>query len=248
MNGTNIVEFQQVGKDYPQGWFGRDRLQAVGAVSFAIAPGEVFGLLGPNRAGKTTLVKLLLSLCKPSRGQVLRLGKPASDRSTLAKVGYVHENQAFPRYLTARQILEFYGALSLLTEPVVRAKVPPLLAQVGLADRADEPIARFSKGMVQRLGIAQALLSDPDLLVLDEPNEGLDLVGRKLVRDLVQEHKSKGKAVLFVSHVLQEVDALCDKVGVIQSGAMVYLGSKDELKGQRSLEDALADLYQAKRN
>src|ERR1019366_10697931 len=115
-----------------------------------------------------------------TQGKILRFGLPSTDRSTLQRVGYVHENQAFPRYLTARALLEFYGALSLLPEPTVKARVPKLLERVGLSDRSDEPISRFSKGMVQRLGIAQAILNEPDLLVFDEPSEGLDLFGRLL--------------------------------------------------------------------
>src|SRR5947209_17420048 len=123
MQEQPVVQFMAVVKDYPRGIFGRDRLRAVDAVSFQIEPGEIFGLLGPNRAGKTTLVKLLLALCQPTSGQVLRFGQPSTHRQTLKQVGYVHENQAFPRYLTARSLLEFYGALSLLTEAVVKARV-----------------------------------------------------------------------------------------------------------------------------
>lgn len=239
----------EVVKDYPRGMLGLDRLRAVDAVSFQIEPGEVFGLLGPNRAGKTTLVKLLLALCQPTTGQVLRFGQPSADRSTLKQVGYVHENQAFPRYLTARALLEFYGSLSLLTEAIVKVRVPKLLERVGLADRADEAISRFSKGMIQRLGIAQALLNEPDLLVFDEPSEGLDLLGRQLVRDLVHEQKQQGKTVLFVSHVLSEVEQFCDRIGVIVAGKLAFLGTLADLlkdphtASPRSLEAALRGYY-----
>jgi ABC-2 type transport system ATP-binding protein len=244
-----IAEFQGVAKDYPRGILGRDHLRAVDGVTFQLEPGEVFGLLGPNRAGKTTLVKLLLALSQPTQGKILRFGLPSTDRSTLRQVGYVHENQAFPRYLTARALLEFYGALSLLPEETVKARVPPLLERVGLADRSEEPIARFSKGMVQRLGIAQALLNEPDLLVFDEPSEGLDLSGRQLVRDLVRAQKQQGKTVLFVSHVLTEVEQFCDRIGVIAAGKLAFLGTlKDLLKdpqtaAPRSLEAALQYYY-----
>ncbi len=249
MQKQPIVQFMEVVKDYPRGALGLDRLRAVDGVSFQIDAGEVFGLLGPNRAGKTTLVKLLLALCLPTAGKVLRFGQPSDQRHTLKQVGYVHENQAFPRYLTARALLEFYGALGLLTEQVVKARVPQLLERVGLADRADEPISRFSKGMIQRLGIAQALLSEPDLLVFDEPSEGLDLLGRQLVRDLVKEQKQRGKTVLFVSHVLAEVEQFCDRIGVIVAGKLAFLGTladllKDPKTGTpRSLEAALQDYY-----
>jgi ABC-2 type transport system ATP-binding protein len=249
MQSHPIVEFTEVSKDYPRGILGLDRLRAVDGVSFVIGPGEVFGLLGPNRAGKTTLVKLLLALCQPTGGQVKRFGQPSTNRDTLKRVGYVHENQAFPRYLNARALLEFYGALSLLPEPVVKTRVASLLDRVGLADRCEEPISRFSKGMIQRLGIAQALLNEPDLLVLDEPSEGLDLLGRQLVRDLVREQKQQGKSVLFVSHVLNEVEQICDRVGVIVAGRLAYLGGLTDMlrdpktRSPRSLEAALQALY-----
>lgn len=239
----------EVVKEYPRGILGLDRLRAVDTVSFRVEPGEVFGLLGPNRAGKTTLVKLLLALCLPTKGQVLRFGEPSINRHTLKQVGYVHENQAFPRHLTARGLLEFYGSLSLLPEETVKSRVPKLLERVGLADRANEAISRFSKGMIQRLGIAQALLNEPDLLVFDEPSEGLDLLGRQLVRDLVREQKERGKSVLFVSHVLTEVEHFCDRVGVIVAGKLAFLGSlaellKDPAGGSpRNIETALRAYY-----
>jgi ABC-2 type transport system ATP-binding protein len=242
-----VAEFNQVVKDYPIGLFGRNKLRALDGVSFRLEKGEVFALLGPNRSGKTTLVKLLLSLCQPTSGQVLRLGRPAVDRATLARVGYVHENHAFPRYLTATSLLQYYGALSLVSEPDVLARAPKLLEIVGLADRAHEPISRFSKGMVQRLGVAQAMINDPELLVLDEPSEGLDLGGRKMVRDLAAQQSKKGHTVLLVSHVLGEVEQICDRVGVVVAGKLVFLGTMGELtrfKGQtRPLEQALRELY-----
>jgi ABC-2 type transport system ATP-binding protein len=246
---TAVAGFEKVVKDYPVGVCRRGCLRALDGISFELKPGEVFGLLGPNRAGKTTLVKLLLSLCQPTSGIVTRLGRPGQDRSTLARVGYVHENHAFPRYLTATALLEFYGALSLLPEPVVRERVSKLLAIVGLADRAREPIARFSKGMVQRLGVAQAMINDPELLVLDEPSEGLDLAGRAMVRDLAADQRRKGRTVLLVSHVLGEVEQICDRIGVVVAGKLVFLGKIADLtrargNGElRSLEQALRELY-----
>lgn len=243
-----LIEFTNVTKEFTRGPFGIGRLRAIDGVSFRIEPGEVFGLLGPNRAGKTTLVKLLLSLCRPTAGTVTRFGRPASDRRTLRRVGYVHENQAFPRYLTATGLLHYYGAMSLVPPIVLSQRVPQLLERVGLADRAHEPIARFSKGMVQRLGIAQALLGDPDLLVLDEPSEGLDLGGRQLVRELLREQKQQGRSALFVSHVLPEAEHVCDRLAVLRGGRLVHLSSLAELvrdgAGQpRSLEAAVQPLY-----
>jgi ABC-2 type transport system ATP-binding protein len=241
-------EFEDVAKEYPQGFWRRSRVQAVAGVSFRVEPGEVFGLLGPNRAGKTTLVKLLLSLCRPTRGKVTRLGQPAGDRSTLARTGYVHENQAFPRYHSAASLLQFYGALSFLPEPLVRSRADQLLQAVGLADRASEPIAQFSKGMIQRLGVAQALVNDPDLLVLDEPSEGLDLPGRQMIRSIVADHKKKGRTVLLVSHLLTEIEHMCDRVAVLTAGKVAFLGTVPQLLkgragGKRSIEEAVQELY-----
>jgi ABC-2 type transport system ATP-binding protein len=243
-----VAEFVAVSKAYTSPFF-RRTIQAVREVSLRVAPGEVFGLLGPNRAGKTTLVKLLLSLCRPTAGELRRLGRPAADRSTLGEVGYVHENHAFPRYLGAAELLEFYGALSLLPPELVRRRVPPLLERVGLADRSREPIANFSKGMLQRLGMAQALLNEPRLLVLDEPAEGLDLQGRELLRDVVEGVRRRGGGVLLVSHALAEAEQLCDRVGVLVAGRLVHVGPVEGLTRPadgppRSLEQALKELYE----
>jgi ABC-2 type transport system ATP-binding protein len=242
--------FENVSKTYATGWSRRRGTQAVKDVSLEVPQGVVFGLLGPNRAGKTTLVKLLLALGRPTEGAVNRLGRPASDVSTLAQVGYMHENQHFPRYLTARELLRYYAALTLMKPEAIPPRADELLALVGLTDRADEPISRYSKGMIQRLGLAQALLNDPDLLVLDEPTEGLDLVGRALLREIIARQKAKKKTVLLVSHVLSEVEQTCDRVAVIVNGSIVRDSSvadlvRDPKTGtRRPLEDALRPLYQ----
>jgi ABC-2 type transport system ATP-binding protein len=245
---TPLVEFVNVSKTYKDFFFKSRNVEAVKEVSFRIEPGEVFGLLGPNRAGKTTLVKMLLGLCQPTAGSATRFGKPLSVRSTLARIGYVHENHAFPRYLSAVGLLEYYSALSLVPYETLRVRIPQLLKRVGLDDRSTEPIARFSKGMLQRLGIAQALVNEPDLLVLDEPTEGLDLNGRHLLRDIVAEVRGRKGSVLLVSHVLTEVEALCDRVGVVVHSRLVFAGSmaallKSSSPSPRTLEQALNELY-----
>jgi ABC-2 type transport system ATP-binding protein len=229
MSRLAVAEFEDVGMSYPTGFLGRGRRLAVEHISLRINPAEVFGLLGPNRAGKTTLVKILLSLCRPTAGRGLRFQRPLAERQTLARVGYVHENPAFPRYLSALALLEYYGALTLLTESVARSRAAVLLDMVGLADRGHEPISCFSKGMVQRLAIAQALLNDPELLVLDEPSEGLDLAGRRLIRDVITERRRRGFTVLLVSHVVGEVERVCDRVGVLVGGHLVYSGTVADL-------------------
>jgi ABC-2 type transport system ATP-binding protein len=243
---TAVAEFEDVRKSYPDDPFGRRKVEAVRGVSLRVGPGEVLGLLGPNRAGKTTLVKMLLGLCRPTAGVIRRLGRPASDRSTLARVGYMHENHAFPRYLTATELLRFYGALSVVPYEELDARVRELLERVGLADRGREPIARFSKGMVQRLGLAQALVNRPDLLVLDEPTEGLDLEGRQLLRAVIGELRGQGRTVILVSHVLPEVEQLCDRVAVLVGGQLAHVGPTKDLAARGpggSLEPVLGDLY-----
>ncbi len=247
---TSAAAFDRVEKTYKTGPFGRGGVAAVRGVSLTIPTGGVFGLLGPNRAGKTTLVKLLLSLSAPSAGTVTRLGLPLDHRSTLSRVGYMHENHAFPRYLSATELLEFYGGLSGVPAAELTPRVGKLLERVGLADRKSEPIARFSKGMVQRLGLAQALVNEPDLLVLDEPTEGLDLNGRQLLREVVREFKAAGKTVLLVSHVLPEVQELCDRIAVLVAGKVVHQGPladllRDAKAGKdRALEAALKPIYE----
>jgi ABC-2 type transport system ATP-binding protein len=237
-----VAEFQHIRKTWTGPWpWSKGGVQALQDVSFRVESGEIFGLLGPNRAGKTTLIKILLSLCRATSGTVFRLGQPVGDRSTLARVGYVHENHAFPRYLNARELLQYYGALSLIHPDVLSERVPQLLERVGLADRSREPIARFSKGMVQRLGLAQALINEPRLLVLDEPTEGLDLAGRQLLRAVMGEIKQQGGSVLLVSHALPEVEQVCDRIGVIVAGQLVHLGPVP--REGASLERTLQDLY-----
>ena len=236
--------FENVGKVYKSGVFSRTQIPAVRDVSLTVPIGSVFGLLGPNRAGKTTLVKLLLSLSRPTAGQVSRFGEPIHNRRTLSRVGYMHENHAFPRYLSAAEVLNFYGGLSGLSSEELPGKVDRLLERVGLADRRRDRIAGFSKGMVQRLGLAQAIINDPDLLILDEPTEGLDLMGRKLLREVVRETKSAGKTVLLVSHVLPEVEELCDDAAVIVAGKIAFAGKLRDLSNGRPLEAALQEIYE----
>lgn len=218
--------------------------RALDQVSFDIHRGEVFGLLGPNRAGKTTLAKILLTLCRPTSGEIDRLGAPISERSTLARVGYVHENPAFPRYLTAESTLSYYGALSGASAIAIEARIPVLLERVGLADRSLDPIACFSKGMIARLNLAQALINEPELLVLDEPGEGLDLAGRKLLREIIVDFRSRGKTVLLISHQLGDVEALCDRIAVLIDGKIAAIGPiADFVNHGDAFENRLLEIY-----
>lgn len=249
MNAVSTFELHDAGKTYSRLLGAPKTIEALGGVTLSVAPGEVFALVGPNRAGKTTLVKLLLGLCKPTKGSITRWGQPVNERSTLARIGYVHENQAFPRYLSAAALLSYYGTLTYLPDEVIAKRVPVLLKQVGLARRSQEPIKAFSKGMVQRLALAQALLNDPDLLVLDEPTEGLDQDGRQIVYDVVADLRRRGKTILLVSHVLSDIELLCDRIGVLINGKFAFMGTLAELRrdpgtgAERSLAESLKPHY-----
>jgi ABC-2 type transport system ATP-binding protein len=214
-------------------------------VSLTVPRGAVFGILGPNRAGKTTLVKALLSICQPTSGTILRLERLACDRSTLARIGYLHESQAFPQYWTAPALLRYYGALSLVPSRELNCRIPQLLDAVGLADRTAEPIATFSKGMSQRLALAQALVNDPELLVLDEPSEGMDLAARKLLHETIRRRQAAGKTAILVSHNMADVEQLCDLVAVLRAGQVVFSGPLADLTGGDAAEPSPAALQEA---
>lgn len=239
---TAAAAFDAVHKTYRTGLL-TSGVPAVRGVTLSVPAGSVFALLGPNRAGKTTLIKMLLSLARPTSGTVNRLGEAVSARHTLGRVGYMHENHAFPRYLSATEVLKFYGGLSGMRTDDLSPRANELLIRVGLADRMREPISRFSKGMVQRLGLAQALVNKPDLLILDEPTEGLDLAGRKLLREIVREYQAAGKTVLMVSHVLPEVEQLCDAAAVLVGGKVAFTGTVAELAANGGLEAGLQRVY-----
>jgi ABC-2 type transport system ATP-binding protein len=239
-----VAQFIQVTKRYPGGLLRRS-VVAVDDVSLRVASGEIVGIVGPNRAGKSTLLKLLLTICRPTAGQITRFGRPWNDRGTLARVGYIHESQAMPGYLSARRLLEYYGALSGLTAKAVRGRVGKLLDQVELGDRDREPIARYSKGMLQRLALAQSLLNEPELLVFDEPTEGMDLLARRMVFEALAKQRRRGSSALLVSHALGDVESICDRVVVMRRGRLVFVGSPGELAARdgASFERALEPLY-----
>jgi ABC-2 type transport system ATP-binding protein len=240
------LEWIDVTKDYSGSRVSGGKVRALDGVSLRLDSGEALGLAGPNRAGKTTLLKLALSLCRPSSGQILRYGIPAEARATLTRVGYVHEAPAFPSYLNAGDLLDFYGALSGLTRGSRRRVIPELLERVGLADRRRAPISTYSKGMLQRLGLAQAMVNRPQLLVLDEPDAGLDLPGRDLIVDLVAEHRQRGGSLLLVSHQARAIENLCKRVVVLVAGKIVHDGPVAALAGtSNDLESAIRALYRS---
>jgi ABC-2 type transport system ATP-binding protein len=235
------VEFINVGKTYFRGLLRREAVFALQSVTLSVPHGTIFGLVGPNRAGKTTLIKMLLSICRPTHGEILRLGKPIADLRTLARVGYLHESPAFPRYLTAKSFLDYYGALTLLNKRELAARIPKLLDQVGLADRADEAISGFSKGMLQRLALAQALINEPELLVLDEPTEGMDLAARKLLHDVLRSRRTAGHTAILVSHSMADVEQLCDRVAVIREGRVAFQGPLGQLTKNHASKSQAGD-------
>jgi ABC-2 type transport system ATP-binding protein len=195
---------------------------AVADLSVSVAAGEVFGFLGPNGAGKTTSIKMLLALVEPTSGEARVLGNPLGDRETRARIGFLPEHFRFHDTLSARELLRFHGRLYGLRGLDLDRRIDALLARVDLLDAADRPLHGYSKGMLQRAGLAQALLNDPELVFLDEPTSGLDPLGRLLVRDIIDELRARGTAVFLNSHLLGEVEATCDRVAFVKQGRVVH--------------------------
>jgi ABC-2 type transport system ATP-binding protein len=206
-------------------------VKAVDGLSLALAPGEIVGFLGTNGAGKTTTIKMITGLLRPDAGEVSVFGGDPSDPAVRARIGYMPEVATYYPYLNARELLAFYGGICGLDAKSVRERTDSLLESVGLADAARRPLRTYSKGMLQRAGIAQALLNDPDLLVLDEPFTGLDPLARIHFRELLRSLREKGKAVFFSSHELGETELLCDRVAIMKKGRCVYQGPVKDLAG-----------------
>jgi ABC-2 type transport system ATP-binding protein len=224
-------------KTYRVGFWGR-RVRAVEDLSFDVLPGEIFGLLGPNGAGKTTTLKMLLGFVKPSSGQAWISGHGVGTVASRRSLGYLPENPALYEFLRGDEYLVFVGRLAGMSRTDARRRAGELLERVGLAGRADRPIRKFSKGMVQRLGIAQALIGDPRIVILDEPMSGLDPIGRKDVRDLILQLREEGRTVLFSTHILSDVEAICDRVGIMVEGRLTDCGALADLvaPGARAVE------------
>ncbi len=212
--------------------FSRREVRALDGLDLRVAAGEVFGLLGPNGAGKTTTVKILLGLTHPTSGRAELFGLPAASPESRRRVGYLPEGHRFPGYLTARQTLSIFGRMSGVEDSELKARIPGLLARVRLTDWADVKVKRFSKGMTQRLGLATALVHRPDLLLLDEPTDGVDPVGRREIRDLLREEAARGVAILLNSHLLSEIEMTCDRVAVLRKGKAVATGRIADLTAQ----------------
>jgi ABC-2 type transport system ATP-binding protein len=207
-------------------------VEAVKDVELQVKQGEIFGFIGPNGAGKTTTIKVLTGLVLPTAGEAWLNELPVSDPNSRARLGFLPEGTFFHDYLSAREFLDFHGALLGIPKEVRRERIPKLLERVGLAGAADRQIRRYSKGMRQRAGLAQALIGDPEIVILDEPMSGLDPLGRRDVRDLILSLRDEGKTVFFSSHILEDAEVICDQVAIILSGRIVKQGYLDELLGQ----------------
>jgi len=227
----NVIRTSGLRKTYRTGFWMR-AVEAVKGVDLEVKSGEIFGFIGPNGAGKTTTMKILTGLMLPTAGGAWVHELPVSDPQSRARLGFLPEGTFFHDYLTGREFLEFHASLLGLPRDLRRERIPQLLARVGLAGAEDRQIRRYSKGMRQRAGLAQALIGNPDLVILDEPMSGLDPLGRKDVRDVILSLRDEGKTVFFSSHILQDAEMICDQVAIILSGRIVAQGYIDELLGQ----------------
>jgi len=202
-------------------------------LSFSVEQGEIFGFIGPNGAGKTTTIKLIMDLVSPDAGSIRILGEPHQSVAVKKRLGFLPENPYFYDYLTAAEFLDFYGRLFGFPREVRRARTDAMLQRVGLANRRDRQLRKFSKGMLQRLGLAQALLNEPEFVILDEPMSGLDPVGRREVRDIILSLKAAGRTVFFSTHILSDTELICDRVGILSKGELKAVGRVSDLLGNR---------------
>ncbi|HNY26306.1 MAG TPA: ABC transporter ATP-binding protein [Candidatus Sumerlaeota bacterium] len=242
-----VVETFNLSKTYVQDVLGveygrlkirlRDRqVDALKDLTLAVEQGEIFGLLGPNGAGKTTTIKILMGIHFATEGQARLFGRPLGDLEVKRRIGFLPENPYFYDYLKGWEFLEFYGRLYDMPHRLLRTRIEELLDLVGLSHAANLPLKGYSKGMNQRIGLAQALLNDPRLVILDEPQSGLDPLGRKEVRDIILRLRKEGRTVLFSSHILSDAEMICDRVGILFKGKLIDCGSMSELLSTRVLQ------------
>jgi ABC-2 type transport system ATP-binding protein len=237
MSTETVIEIDGLKKNYNDGW-GRT-VKALGGVSFSVRKGEIFGLLGPNGAGKTTAVKVLLGIVQATAGKAEVLGRPAGDIEARGKIGYLPENLKIPSHHTAFTALDYYGGLSGMNRDHLRQRRQDMLETVELTDWAHHEVTTFSKGMKQRLGLAQAMLHDPEILILDEPTDGLDPVGRRQVRELLKRLRGEGKTIFINSHLLQEVEMVCDHIAVLDWGQLKFTGTVTDFTFRHASEGEL---------
>ena len=223
-----VIETDNLVKQY-------GKVEALRGLTLSVESGEIFGLLGQNGAGKTTLVKILLGITKATSGQARLLGQPAGTAAVRKRIGYLPEDHRFPEYHTGYSLLEFYGTLLGVPRQILLRRIDAMLDLVGLQGRKDHKLRTYSKGMKQRVGIAQALLHNPEVIFLDEPTDGVDPVGRREIRRILQELKSAGKTIFLNSHMLGEVELICDRVAILRAGELIREGDIASLTQQRGL-------------
>lgn len=222
------IETISLTKVFPD-WWGRAKVVAVDNLNLQIKPNEVYGLLGPNGSGKTTTLKVLLSLLHPTKGAALVLGGSTRESKISSKIGYLPEESYLYKFLTARETLDFYGRIFGLPSRVRKRRIETLLEMVGLSAMANRAVGTYSKGMARRIGLAQALINDPDILILDEPTSGMDPIGTRQMKDLILQLAQRGKTILLCSHLLADVEDVCDRIGILYGGRMQIEGSVDSL-------------------
>jgi ABC-2 type transport system ATP-binding protein len=250
MPAESVIEIRNLTKDYRDFW-GRRKVRAVNSLSLTVNKGEVFGLLGPNGSGKTTTMKLLLGLLFPTDGQIKVLGEQATNVEKNEKIGYLPEESYLYRFLNAEETLDFYGKLFNMPKALRRERAQELIKMVGLEKAKRRQLKEYSKGMTLRIGLAQALINDPDLVLLDEPTSGLDPIGRKEMKDLIISLRDKGKTVVICSHLLPDVQDVCDRIAILYAGELKVLGKFEDLlksQGETQLvtsqlkDDAIAEV------
>ncbi len=224
-----IITTKNLSKEYSSKSFSKEKILALNNFSFEVESGEIFGILGPNGAGKTTLIKILLGITHRTNGDIKIFEKEISDESYKMKIGYLPENHKFPNYLTGEQVLYFFGKLSGLTGTEVKKRADEYLSLMDMQKWRKTKIKKYSKGMMQRLGLAQSLLNNPELVFLDEPTDGVDPIGRKEIRDILNNLKSQGKTIFLNSHLLSEVELICDRVAILNKGSLVKSGKVGEI-------------------
>ncbi len=225
----DAIQIQGLNKAFKSGWWGKPPVQTLKNLSLTVRRGEIFGFLGPNGAGKTTTIKILMGLMRGDSGTVEIFGLPAGSKEARRKVGFLPEGPYFYNYLTAQEFLKFYGTLAGIPSKELRPRIDSLLELVGMTHARDRQLRKFSKGMLQRVGLAQAIIHDPDLVILDEPMSGLDPIGRKEVRDLILRLREEGKTIFFSSHIIPDVEMICDRVGILLKGELYASGEVEEL-------------------
>jgi ABC-2 type transport system ATP-binding protein len=222
------ITSDSLSKTYRSGIVRREHVIALDNVSISVHSGEIFGLLGPNGAGKTTFIKILLSITHPSSGEASILGQPLPNHRVKARVGYLPENHRYPGYMSGEELLRFFGTLSGISRNDIETRIPRLLELVGMTKWRWTKVKKYSKGMMQRIGLAQALMNDPEVIFLDEPTDGVDPVGRKEIRDILKELRHQGKTVFLNSHLLSEVELVSDRVAILDKGRLLKIGTIDE--------------------